>query len=372
MNKKINILHINNSNILSQYLLSIGRHHDGEKFNLTIACFDYYGTLNIELEKMGVNTFNIPVKKQSPFFYLLKIFTLYKFIKNNKIEILHVHTFFPSFFGVIVGKMAGVKQIIMTRHHADTHVSLNKKLHTKIDSWTARNCNKIIAVSEFTKQIMIKYEFVPENKIRVIHNGIEPLLVIDKSKKEYYSEFNIDEKTNVFLCISRLHEEKNIETALKALKFINDQGFNSILLIAGAGINNDYHNSLKDLAKKIGITDKLFYLGFRNDIGNLLLFCDALIHSSLYESFGFSVLEAMSMKKTIFVSNIPAFQEVATSEVANFFEPSNDNELSQLLLSWLNNKEAFIDKQIKGLERCENHFTLMKMISKYEKYYEEK
>ena len=372
MTKKINILHINNSNILSQYLLSIGRLYNKEKYNITIACFDDYGNLNEELEKMGVNTFNIPVKRQSPFFYFLKFFTLYKYLKQNNIEILHLHTFFPSFFGVIAGKMAGVKQIIMTRHHADTHVLLHKKIHIKIDAWTAKNCDKVIAVSEFTKQIMTNYESVPENKIRVIYNGIEPLKISNRNKQDYYCEFNIDEKTNVFLCISRLHADKNIETAFKALKVVNEEGFNSILLIAGAGIDSEYHTSLKLLAEKLNISDKVIYLGFRNDIGNLLFFCDALIHSSLYESFGFAVIEAMSLLKPVFASNITALQEVATSEVANFFEPSNDRELSRLLLDWLNHKEQYEGKLIKGLDRCNNHYTFVKMIDKYEKYYEEK
>src|ERR1700758_4334117 len=105
MNRKKNILHITNSNALSQYLLSIAQLYNNEKYNLTIGCFDTYGPLNIELEKLGVKTFNIPLKRN--FEYAFKMFKFCFLLKKQKIDILHLHTFYPSFFGILAGKMAG-------------------------------------------------------------------------------------------------------------------------------------------------------------------------------------------------------------------------------------------------------------------------
>lgn len=372
MDRKINILHINNSNILSQYLLSIGRLYDKNIYNLTIACFDDYGSINEELKKIGVKTFNIPIKKQTIFHYFTKMYVLYKYLKNNNIQILHLHTFLPSLIGVIVGKLARVDQIVMTRHHADSHVLLKKKWHIKIDGWTARHCNKVIAVSNFTKKIMVNHEAVPANRIKVIYNGIEHLKITNKPKIEYLNEFKINPQTIVFLAISRIHPDKNLKVAIKVIKLINDAGYDSTLLIAGAGIGSSYYNEIIALSTELNISSKIIFLGFRDDIGDLLSFSDALFHPSILESFGFSILEAMSIKKTVFASNIDAINEVATKSVANLFDPQNEIEISNLIIHWINNKKLYEQKLLLGFERCEKYFTFINMIKEYEKYYEEK
>ncbi|HXB41972.1 MAG TPA: glycosyltransferase family 4 protein [Bacteroidia bacterium] len=366
---KKNILHLNNSNARSQYLLSIGRYHDASKYNLTIGCFDSYGPLNSALASMAIPTVNIPAK--GVFGYFCRSFALFRLLKRKKIDILHLHTFYPSFFGVLIGKLAGIKTIVITRHHANQHIKLNKKVHIKIDSWTAKNCHKVIAVSEYTKKIMVDYEKIPGQKIKVIYNGISPLKSSRKSKKELCDELHINPASTLFLCISRFYKEKNIETAIRSINKVNQKGFDSTLLIAGAGLDTKYYKDIKKLIQELNLEDKIICLGFREDIGDLLQACDALIHPSLEESFGFAVLEAMSAGKPIFASNIPAINEVATDEVACLFNPTCSEELTGLLLNWSDKKQDSLLRVSKGLDRYKMYFTFSAMMKEYEKYYEE-
>lgn len=369
MNKKKNILHITNSNTLSQYLLSIAQLYNKEKYNVIIGCFEPYGALNIELEKLGTNSFNIPVKRN--FEYPLKLFKLFSILKKHKIDILHLHTFYPSFFGIIAGKMAGITKIVVTRHHADQHIHIKKKTHTFIDGWTARNCDCCIAVSEWTKAVMVKYENVKPEKINVVWNGITPLVTDEYKNKEWFNNiFNIPVNHTVFICISRMFSEKNIETAITAMAKLKSKDYPSTLLICGGGIGNHYYNKLLQHINKLEIEKEIRFLGFRNDIGDILKNSNALIHPSFGESFGFAVLEAMSQGKIVFGSNIPAMHEIATNDIAYIFNPHNSDDLVEKILFWKNNPIENTKRIKSGVERFKSNFTFEKMIRKYEELYE--
>ncbi|MGZ4059117.1 MAG: glycosyltransferase family 4 protein, partial [Bacteroidia bacterium] len=365
---KKTVLHVTNSNAKSQYLLSIAKLYNKEKYNIVIGCFDVYGDLNIELEKLNIPTFNIPVKNNAS--YLFKTIAFIRLLKRNKVEILHLHTFFVSFFGIIAGRAAGVKQIVMTRHHADQHQQLNKKIHSRIDSWTANKADKVIAVSEFTKKIMIDSEKVKPEKIRVIYNGIEPLAFLDSfNEQKLIEELKINSADKILLCISRLYSEKNIDSVIKAMAILKDtQNFQ--LLVAGNGLGTPYHQTLIQLASDFDLSHRVHFLGFRNDIANLISFSDALVHPSFSESFGFAVLEAMSQGKSIIISDIPALNEIATTDIAYFFDPRSPKNLADIIIKWLNSKDI-TQRAEKGKERFEEKFTFSKMIDSYESYYEE-
>ncbi len=366
--QKKNILHITNSNALSLYLISIAKLYDKDKYNLIIGCFDAPGPLNDELTKLNISNFNIPVT--SNYQYLFRFLKLYRLLKKNKIDILHLHTFYPSLFGVLAGKLAKTKKIIVTRHHADYHILKNKKIHSFFDAWAANHCTSVIAVSEWTKKVMVEQEHVKETKIRVILNGIIPLALKETKNKDWIrKEFNISSDSLVFTCVSRLFPEKNLELVLQLVSLIKKENKNITLLICGDGLNGAYHKKLIGLCKTENIQENVLFLGFRNDVGDILKNSDAFLHPSLGESFGFAVLEAMSLGVPIFASNIPSVHEIAGKDIAYIFDPHSIADLYEKYKQWVNDPAAAKERIRKGIERYNDQFTFKKMISKYEEVY---
>ena len=366
---KTKIIHLTNSNVKSNYLLSIGRLYDNEKYDLSIGTFDPVGELHMSLTQIGTPTFSFHIKNQRLGF--LAIPRIYKHLKKNRIDILHVHTFWVSLFGLIAGKIAGVK-VVMTRHHADHHHRAQKKIHILIDRLTAKYVDKIIAVSNFTREILVVKEHIKSNKVRVIYNGLEALSPDNEFNKiNFLKSLNIRDSDTLFLCVSRIHREKNLETIISAMGRIDRKDIH--LLIAGSINDSKYHEELVQSAKNEGLDGNIHFLGFRNDIFNLLNASELLIHSSLTESFGFVVAEAMQQKIPIIATDIPALREVATDKVATFFAPNNYIQLSDQILRCLSDKNT--PKQTKklqyGYERFQEKFSFNKMISEYEKVYSE-
>ena len=364
---KTKIIHLMNSNAKSNYLLSIGRFYDKKNYEVCIGSFDSRGELHQDLEKIGVSTFSFNVKDQRLGF--LWIPRIYRHLRKNNIDIIHVHTFWVSLYGLIAGKLAGV-QVVMTRHHADCHFRTNKKIHSLIDRFTARYVDKVIAVSHFTKDILVAKENVPNTRIEVVHNGLEKLTPSSTFKTdELFQTLGIKSTDKVFLCISRVHPEKNMETIISALSIVNRKDIH--LLIAGANNDKNYLEELQQKARKEFSEEHVHFLGFRSEILELLNSASALVHSSLTESFGLVVAEAMQQKIPIIASDLPALREVASEDVAYFFEPGNPVELSQQILNFLSlkNSENLNERLTLGYRRFQNKFSFEKMMSEYEKIY---
>lgn len=364
---KTKIIHLTNSNVKSNYLLSIGRLYDNEKYDLSIGSFDPVGELHTDLEQIGIPTFSFHIKDQRLGFFAIP--KIYKYLKKNKIDILHVHTFWVSLFGLIAGRIAGVK-VVMTGHHADCHIVTNKKIHSLIDKFTAKHVDKVIAVSHFTRDILITKENVPSPKIEVVYNGLEKLIPSSSfNRHTLFKTLGVRPTDKVFLSIARVHPEKNLETIISALGVIGREDIH--LLIAGGINDKNYLNKLKRKVSKEFHETNVHFLGFRSDILELLNASSLLIHSSLTESFGLAVAEAMQQRIPIIVSDLPALREVASDKVAYFFAPGNQFDLSDQIQKFLmlENSQELKERLAIGYNRFQDKFSFEKMMTGYEMVY---
>lgn len=366
MTKKI--LHITNSSVKSNFLLSIANLHNKDKYELKIATFGHTGELHKELKKINIQNFSFKISDERLGF--LSLFTFISFLRKHKIDIVHVHTFWVSLYFGLASRLAG-KKVIMTRHHADSHIKHNKRIHSFIDKISANKiAHKVIAVSNYTRDIMVNEEKVAHQKIKVIYNGLEELTNNNVfNETQFREKLDIKKSDHILVCISRIHPEKSIETIINAIYQTKREDIH--LIIAGNGLESDYHKTLVKLSQKLEISSQIHFLGFRNDIKNLLKISAALVHSSLGESFGFTIAEAMQQKTPIIATKLPALEEVATKEVAFFFTPKNIQELQSLILNIVDKKTHLVERLNKGQKRYNNLFTSKTMVEKYEEIYEE-
>ncbi len=153
---------------------------------------------------------------------------------------------------------------------------------------------KITCVSKYTrKRLLNKLEFLSNNKVVVIHNGIS------KKCEEPISKTSSDRKNIIFYTVCRLEKRKNIEKAIIAFeKFVSKNNVNATYKIAGTGPEED---QLKLLAKKLSIEDKIHFYGYIKEKDLLLLHTssDIFLHpnielnnSSDVEGFGLVVADA--------------------------------------------------------------------------------
>lgn len=166
-------------------------------------------------------------------------------------------------------------------------------------------------------------------KDRVIYDG-----VFEKKSIRDYTIHN--SKKDFFLFTGRIDENKDILFLLNSYKKYLNNGGTTKLHIAGAATSNKYFNKCQDFVQKNNIGDSVTFLGFRNDVYDLMQNAKALIVTSRFEGFGFITAEAMYNKCLVIGRDLTGTKEqfdnglrIAGKEIALRFK--NERELSKCL-----------------------------------------
>ncbi len=221
------------------------------------------------------------------------------------------------------------------------------------------NCEKIIAVSENTKNDLINLYQLTDNKIKIIYSGIDQQIYkkLDNNLPNFQkikNKYKLPE--NFILYLGTIEPRKNIEGIIEAfnlLKTRNNKLANLNLVIAGnKGWNYD---KVFQLAKNSNFSKQIKFTGYidRKDKPYLYNLAQIFIFPSFYEGFGLPVLEAQACGTPVIASANSSFPEILKNS-AFLVKPDNLSEISQAILQILNNqklKENLINQGLKNSQR---------------------
>lgn len=149
----------------------------------------------------------------------------------------------------------------------------------------------IIANSKMVTEQIIKHCAVPEERIAVVYNGVDPVRFTPENRKwrdEVRRDLGISEGSSLLLFVGSGFERKGLGTLVKALSFLRDENIRAVVI--GKGDEGRY----RILAGKCGITDKIIFLGARKDIERFYAAADLFVLPTLYDPFSNAALEAMA------------------------------------------------------------------------------
>lgn len=229
--------------------------------------------------------------------------------------------------------------------------SLLKRVQKKVD-----RADHIVCISSFIKADVQKYLNVTDKPISVIYNGY--------SLNEYNENCNIPYRpqSEFLFTIGAIHPKKNLHV-LPALLLNN----NYQLIIAGTG-NENYKNEIISNAKKIGVVDRLIFIGNVSEDQKVWYYknCKAFLFPSLSEGFGIPVIEAFSLGKPVFLSNRTCLPEIGSTHACYFedFEPDYMRKVFEENIAKANDK-VLVQNRI----NYAHTFSWQKMASNYLKLY---
>lgn len=235
------------------------------------------------------------------------------------------------------------------------------------------SCDKIITVSEYSKQDIIRYLGVPSEKIEVIYLAADSRFrkmqkdnAWDFLKKEYnYSN-------DYILYLGGFSPRKNVDGLLEAYKRIYEElpGYYELVLL---GASKDNHYELKKKTEDMGLRDRVVFAGYV-PYEHLPYFynCASLfVYPSLYEGFGLPPLEAMTCGTPTITTNVTSIPEVV-QEGAVMINPYDIGELAGKMYELLSDLELREQLTEKALRRAYNFSwkkTAIETIKVYEKVY---
>ena len=330
-------------------------------------------TFNEVLMDNGIGVIDLDVisRNINPVRELWGLYKLYRFLWRSDYEIVHTHTSKAGFVGRLAAKLAGIPIIIHTVHGFAFHEEsrpLTLWFYASLERIASHWCDKIVTVSEFHRKWALKLGIGNEEKVLAIPNGIpEERVVPKRSKEEIRKELNLTQEI-VILSTGRLAPQKGLEYLIKSIPILFSKVKKSFkVLLVGEGPLKSY---LENLIKTLGIEQYVKFLGFRNDIGNLLSISDIVVLPSLREGLSIALLEAMAAGKPIVATNIGSNSEVIKDGVSGLLVPSKDHKaLAEAVMKILLNPD--LAKKLGNSARVvyQNYYTEDRMLNEYVKLY---
>jgi len=223
-------------------------------------------------------------------------------------------------------------------------------------------------VSEGIKNEMLTYG-VPEEKIRVIDNGIDLTRFRDTiSPETVKEEFRLKKEVTIIGTIGNLGDEKGhvylLRAARNIVKYVKSVKF---LFIGDGPLRGDLENE----ATQLGIGDHIIFTGFRTDIPNLLSIMDIFVLPSVKEGLPMVLLEAMAAKKPVIATRVGAIPRVVDNGNGILVEPRDAEGLEKAIVSLLTNEEKRRKYASAGFETVRTQFSSERMSSEYFDLYRE-
>jgi sugar transferase (PEP-CTERM/EpsH1 system associated) len=317
---------------------------------VTICCLESTGNLlNSSHAELEVISFN----KRSELDMTLP-FRLAGVISKRKPDIVHTHNPGPLLYGTIAAKLVGVPAVINTRHG-------RAPKHTNRFVWGMNDA--IVSISNDAKNELLKNNIIDQRKVSVIYNGID--LDIFKSRisqNDVKSSLGLD-SSFVIGTVSRLSSEKDQVGLIKAFAMIVSAEPASRLVFAGDG---PLKNELEGLTDNLGVKDKVSFLGFRDNVSDIMQAFDVFVLSSLQEGISLSLLEAMALGRPTVVTNVGGNPEVVVDGITGLVCPPEDPEaLASAITKIMKDRDAAGGMGESGRKRVEAQFDIDMMVDRY-------
>jgi glycosyltransferase involved in cell wall biosynthesis len=228
-----------------------------------------------------------------------------------------------------------------------------------LSRFVEKRSKKIIAISETVRNFLVTNQEARREHIVVVRYGFDSEIDYGKGG----SQFSDGEIFHIGT-VSRLVPQKDLGTLLKAFSILERNFPSSKLSIVGAGPDE---LKLKEEAENLGISSKTHWLGRITNPLEFMSKLDAYVMTSIYEGFGLVVLEAISQRVPVILSDIPTFRELFSENSEEFFPVGDHQKLASILINMADkqSRARALDSQIKTL----SNFSPNKMIEDMENVY---
>lgn len=285
---------------------------------------------------------------------LFGIFRLYKLMIKEKFEVVETFTHHSNIIGLPLAWISGIK-IRLGSHHGK--ILDFPELLDRIHTWISNSfmTTKLIAVSKAVQNDAISSGIKAEKTI-MIPNGIQISKLDDIDKAYIKRELGFPEDTIILLTVGRLTFEKGHTFIVQAMPNIIRMVPQARLVLAGDGI---LRKELEDEVDLLKLREQVHFLGFRNDIPQLLASSDLFILPSRSEGLPMVILEAMSMMLPIVSSNVGGIGEVIKDrENGRLVNAGDVDFLSEVIIELIQDKETREKYAIQGRKIVESRYTV--------------
>jgi len=280
-------------------------------------------------------------------------------LMNCRPDIVHLHTGRATWLGGLAARMLSLPAI--TTRRMDKPISHGWKQRVTYGPLVAR----AVAISAAVRDALLEGGVAPE-KVALIHDAVDMRAVESlPDRKNARSALEAGEGAIVLLALTSLVRRKGLDVLLDALARTRKRDL--VLWIAGDGPERA---SLGAQAERLGLSERVRFLGQRDDVPDLLAACDIFVLPSRREGLGVSVLEAMAACRPVVASRVGGLGEAVVDGRTGILVPPEDPESLALALDRLAaDPELRLRLGAAGPARVSEGFLASQMVTAYDKLY---
>ena len=322
----------------------------------------------------------IEVKRFKPLFRIGNAPFMPQLLSIKDYDIIHLHC--PFFFGgemiYLLRKIKGEKYVVSYHNNVEIHGFLERpvKIHSKrIRKRILTNAEKVIVPTlDFYNSSVKKMFDLEDTAVIEIPNGVDVSLFVGDGK-EIRTRYKIDASCRVILFVGALdkaHYYKGLEILMKSFRHLLSKYKDIKLMIIGDGNQKKYY---VNLSKQYNIEEFTIFTGKVTNFADLAkhyLACDIVVYpTTVIESFGMVLIEAMAAGKPVVASNVPGIRAVVDGGVNGFLAPpKNVEDLTSKIQYLLENEEVRMKYGREGRRKVEEDYLWMNIVKMVEGVYE--
>jgi glycosyltransferase involved in cell wall biosynthesis len=285
-------------------------------------------------------------------------------LREHRPEVFHAHLSSPvdAKFGLAAAIAARVRAVVATvQLIGPLEADLSTRLQLRA---VAAGVDRYIAVSrDIAGQLVDRFGY-PAEKVTVVYNGAEARAPGAGRREAVRGELGVDGRPLV-LTPARLEDQKGHMPLLRAAADVPE----AVFALAGTGT---LRAELEALARKLGVSDRVMFLGHREDVADLLAASDVVALPSLYEGSSLAILEAMAASRPVVASRIPGTDElIADEQTGLLVSPGEPAALAAALRRVLSEEGLGESLATAARARFERDFTLDVVASRTQAIYRE-
>jgi len=271
--------------------------------------------------------------------------------RRAKCDVIHAHDWLAYLAGLEAKKATG-KPLIVHVHATEfdrTGGNGVNQLVYDIERAGMHGADAIIAVSQWTKNIVVNHYGISPDKVTVVHNGID---TCDFKPLPCRVQALKDAGNKIVLFVGRITMQKGPDYFIRAAKRVLQFRPNTIFLVSGSG---DMERQMIRQAASEGIADKVFFVGFLRgeDLDSMYQSADLYVMPSISEPFGITPLESLANGTPVLISRQSGVAEVLTHALKTDFWDIDDT--ADKIISTLDHPSLHENLKVNGARDLEKN-----------------
>jgi sugar transferase (PEP-CTERM/EpsH1 system associated) len=339
---------------------------DPDRFRFSLVLMERDRTMLARVDRPGLEVHTVGRRWGNDPLFPLKLASLFRRLRP---DVVHTRGF-SCVEGIPAARLAGVKAVVHGEHGRDAdEAEKMKPRRAAARSLFFKMADAVVTVSDELRRSLLANVRVPEDKIVRIPNGVDPdRFRSAPDRRLARRKLGLPTNARIVGSVGRLDPVKDYGTLLRAFARVHASQPQTWLVLAGDGSDGPM---LRALARELRIEDRVRFLGFRDDVPEILAALDVFALTSLTEGMSNSLLEAMGSGLPCVATRVGGNEEIVVEGMTGLLVPPKDAESLSAALSYVAADPALCELLgSTGRRRVESEFGLPTMVARYESLWE--